>query len=81
MKGHFLHEVEKVISVISIQDLSKKIDFPSLKKKTSISREKSKCFLQFFFIKIGKTEFSFLKMHQTIQVNIREYVSINFTIK
>ena len=34
--------------------------------------DKSTLFVQFFSIKIDKTEFSFKKMDQAIQVNIRE---------
>ena len=58
MKGkilNLLHEVEKMISVISIQVYLQKLDFP-LKKYTLFSRDKSK----FFSSEIGKTEFSFL---------------------
>ena len=35
----FLHEVEKMISVISVQVESKKLDFPSLKKNRPYFQE------------------------------------------
>ena len=58
---NFLHEVEKMISVISVQVLSKKLDFPPLKKTDLIFKKQKKDFCsKFFSVKIGKTEFSFL---------------------
>ena len=45
MKGkilNFLHEVEKMISVISVQVYSKKLNFPSLKKIDLIFKSKLK---------------------------------------
>ena len=55
----FLHEVEKMISVISVQVYSKKWDFPSLKKNRPHFQEtKVNFFWKLFSIKIGKTEFS-----------------------
>ena len=55
MKGkilNFLHEVEKMISVISVQ--------VQLKKKASFSRDKSKIFVQSFsLLKLAKPSFHF----------------------
>ena len=58
----FLHEVEKMISVIFVQDQSKKLNFSSLKKYTLFSRDKSKFFVQSFsLLKLAKLNFSSLK--------------------
>ena len=43
---NFLYQVQKMISVISVKVQSKKLDFPSSKKLTSFSRDKSKFFVQ-----------------------------------
>ena len=64
MKGkilNFLHEVEKVISVISIQVLSKKMDFPLKKMDLTFKGQKYIFYLEFLSIEIGETEFSFKK--------------------
>ena len=47
---NFLHEVEKMILVIAVHVSSKKLDFPSLKKKTSFSRDGSNFFVQSFSV-------------------------------
>ena len=57
---NFLREVEKMISVISVQVYSKKLNFPVKKIDLIFKRQKYIFCSKFFSIKIGKTEFSFL---------------------
>ena len=63
MKGkilNYLHDVEKIFSVISVQIKSEKLDFPSLKKYTSFAREKIKFFAQSLsLLKLAKLNFHF----------------------
>ena len=63
MKGkilNYLHEVEKIISIISVQVIEQ-IGFPLLKKIDFIFKRLKQIFCsKIFFIKIGNNEFSFL---------------------
>ena len=64
-----------MISVIFVQVLSKKLNFPSLKKIDLFFKSQKSIFVQFFSIKIGKTELLFLINGSD---NLNKYQRIHF---
>ena len=62
--------------------LIEKIGFSFLKKnRPHFQGTKVNFLFSFSLLELEKLNFYCFKMNQTIQVNIREYISINFTIK